>query len=61
MTTVRELKEFIKDIPDDTKVVVQCYYFLGFDTVTAYKDADFDELDGNVEHIDDELYFGGGT
>ena len=47
-------------MPDDTKVIVQTYYFYGFDTITTYKDADFDIENGNVEFIEDELYFGGG-
>ncbi|SAK95670.1 hypothetical protein AWB76_07174 [Caballeronia temeraria] len=51
MTTVKQLKEYLETLPEDTEVSVACQYSGSYYNGTEWRDMDLDQYEGNVEHI----------
>ena len=52
MTTVKELIEYLKDVPLDTELRVVVSYDCGYSTCAKFVPLDLDEVTGNVEYTD---------
>lgn len=48
MATVAQLREYLKDLPDDAEVVVSCSYF-GYEPGTEWRELDLDPYMGNAD------------
>jgi hypothetical protein len=51
MTTVKELQEYLKTLPEDTEVTVACQYSGSYYNGTEWRDMNLHPYEGNVEYI----------
>lgn len=50
MTTVKELQEYLKTLPEDTEVNVACRYHCSYADGTEWRDMNLNQYSGNVEY-----------
>lgn len=58
MVTIKQLRKFLKDLPEDAEVQILHTYIRGWETHVDWIDLDLDPLKENANLIGNTLYLG---